>query len=187
MAPDPRVQHLLRRAGFGASAAEAAMFSERGFTATLDALVDYHRAPDDVDALIGQPGYAAVTPSAGAMEPFSPSTSINDARQRWLFRMVHTRRPLQEKMALFWHQHFATAYSKIANAVGGVGATQMMAAKRSEHPAGLWGQLRAVPRLRAAELSRSARRSGERSRPCCTGSTAVSILERARRRTSRAR
>ena len=53
------------------------------------------------------------------MEPFSPSTVINDARQRWLFRMVHTRRPLQEKMALFWHNHFATAYSKIANAVGG--------------------------------------------------------------------
>ena len=141
MASDPRVQHLLRRAGFGASAAEAATFSQRGFTATLDALVDYHRTPDDVDALIGQAGYAAVTPSAGGMEPFSPATSINDARQRWLFRMVHTRRPLQEKMALFWHQHFATAYSKIANAVGGVAATQMMAAKRSEHPAGLWSQL----------------------------------------------
>ena len=141
MASDPRVQHLLRRAGFGASAAEAATFSERGFNAALNELIEYQRAPDDVDALIGQAGYAAVTPSAGAMEPFSPAKSINDARQRWLFRMVHTRRPLQEKMALFWHQHFATAYSKIANAVGGEGATQMMAAKRSEHPAGLWGQL----------------------------------------------
>ncbi|HUP41377.1 MAG TPA: DUF1800 domain-containing protein [Vicinamibacterales bacterium] len=141
MSSDPRVQHLLRRAGFGASAAEAAMFSERGFAATLEALVDFQRTPNDVDALIGQPGYAAVTPSAGGMEPFSPSTSINDARQRWLFRMVHTRRPLQEKMALFWHQHFATAYSKIANAVGGVTATQMMSATRAEHPAGLWSQL----------------------------------------------
>jgi uncharacterized protein (DUF1800 family) len=141
MAPDSRVQHLLRRGGFGASAAEAATFSSRGFNATLNDLMDYHRAPDDVDALIGQAGYAAVTPSAGAMEPFSPSTRINDARQRWLFRMVHTRRPLQEKMALFWHQHFATAYSKIANAVGGEGATRMMAAKRSEHPGGLGSQL----------------------------------------------
>jgi uncharacterized protein (DUF1800 family) len=138
---DPRVQHLVRRAGFGASAAEAAAFSQRGFAATLDELINYPRVPDDVDSLIGQGGYAAVTPSAGAMEPFSPGTSINDARQRWIFRMVHTRRPLQEKMALFWHQHFATAYSKIANAVGGATATQMMAAKRSEHPAGLWGQL----------------------------------------------
>jgi uncharacterized protein (DUF1800 family) len=141
MAPDSRVQHLLRRAGFGASSAEAASFSARGFNATLNELMDYHRTPDDVDARIGQAGYATVTPSAGASEPFSPAASINDARQRWLFRMVHSRRPLQEKMAIFWHQHFATAYSKIANAVGGVAATQMMAAKRSEHPAGLWSQL----------------------------------------------
>src|SRR5688572_16778038 len=139
--PDPRVQHLLRRAGFGATSAEAATFSQRGFAATLDELVGYHRTPDDVDSLIGQPGYAAVVPTAGMAESFSPSTVINDARQRWLFRMVHARRPLQEKMALFWHQHFATAYSKIANAVGGVGATQMMSATRAEHPAGLWSQL----------------------------------------------
>src|SRR5688572_11579195 len=139
--PDPRVQHLLRRAGFGATSAEAAAYSERGFLATLDSLVEFHRIPDDVDVLIGHPGYAAVTPSAGMTGSFSPATSINDARQRWLFRILHSRRPLQEKMALFWHQHFATAYSKIANAVGGVAATQMMAAKRSEHPAGLWGQI----------------------------------------------
>jgi uncharacterized protein (DUF1800 family) len=131
----------LRRAGFGATSAEAATFSQRGFASTLEALLDLQRTPDDVDALIGQAGYAAVTPSAGTMEPFSPATSINDARQRWLFRMVHARRPLQEKMALFWHQHFATAYSKIANAVGGASATQMMASKASEHPAGLRGQI----------------------------------------------
>jgi uncharacterized protein (DUF1800 family) len=141
MVYDPRIQHLLRRAGFGATAAEAATYSERGYTATLESLVDYNRTPDDVDALIGQAGYAAVTPGAGGTEPFSPSTVINDARQRWLFRMVHARQPLKEKMALFWHQHFATAYSKLANAAGGVAATQMMAAKRSEHPAGLPGQI----------------------------------------------
>jgi uncharacterized protein (DUF1800 family) len=141
MPADPRVQHLLRRAGFGATTAEAAAYSQRGFASTLDSLVDYSRTQDDVDALIGQAGYSVVTPSAGGMEPFSPASTINDARQRWLFRLVHGRRPLQEKMALFWHQHFATAYSKIANAVGGPGATQMMAAKASEHPAGLRGQI----------------------------------------------
>jgi uncharacterized protein (DUF1800 family) len=141
MASDARVQHLLRRAGFGATSAEAATYSQHGFADALDALVDYHRTPDDVDALIGQAGLAVVTPTAGMMEPFSPATAVNDARQRWLFRMVHARRPLQEKMALFWHQHFATAYSKIANAVGGVAATRMIAAKASEHPAGLRGQI----------------------------------------------
>jgi len=141
MASDPRIQHLLRRAGFGASSAEAAAFSQRGFLGALDTLINYPQVPDDVDQFIGQGGYAGVTPSSGGMEPFSPSTIINDARQRWLFRMLHTRRPLQEKMALFWHQHFSTAYSKISNAVGGVAATQMMAAKRPEHPAGMPGQI----------------------------------------------
>ena len=28
--------------------------------------------------------------------------------------MLHSPRPLEEKMALFWHNHFATAYSKLA-------------------------------------------------------------------------
>ena len=40
--------------------------------------------------------------------------------------MVHSQRPLQEKMALFWHNHFATAYSKLAGAVGQERATRLM-------------------------------------------------------------
>ena len=71
--------------------------------------------PDDVDSKIGQPGYVGMTISG----PRSRRTSnITDARQRWLFRMVHTKRPLQEKMTLFWHNHFATGYTKIAGALG---------------------------------------------------------------------
>ena len=31
----------------------------------------------------------------------------------WAERMLDTRRPLEEKMALFWHGHFATAQSKV--------------------------------------------------------------------------
>jgi len=126
---DPRIQHLLRRAGFGATAAEANYYSQLSLTAAIDELIDFGRVADDVDERFA------------AGEPLSPSTVINDARQRWLFRMVHTRRPLQEKMALFWHNHFATAYSKIAGRVGSAEATRMMAAKSGEHPAGLRGQL----------------------------------------------
>ena len=44
----------------------------------------------------------------------------------------------QEKMALFWHNHFATAYSKIAGIVGGVQG--MMALKADELP-GPQGQI----------------------------------------------
>ena len=33
----------------------------------------------------------------------------------WMYRMINTRRPLEEKMVLFWHQLFATGNSKIDN------------------------------------------------------------------------
>jgi uncharacterized protein (DUF1800 family) len=134
---EPRIEHVLRRAGFGASPAELAVYAGLGLRHALDRLLNYEDIPDTVDQLIGQPGYVGVT-SRG---PFSPNTVINDARQRWLFRMVHTRRPLQEKMALFWHNHFATAYSKIAGVVGATDATRMLAAKPSEDPGGVRGQL----------------------------------------------
>ncbi len=134
---EPRIEHLLRRAGFGASPAEVAVFAGLGLRHAIDRLLNYERLADTVDEFIGQPGYVGVT-SRG---PFSPNTVINDARQRWLFRMVHSRRPLQEKMALFWHNHFATAYSKIAGLVGATEATRMLAAKPSEDPGGVRGQL----------------------------------------------
>jgi uncharacterized protein (DUF1800 family) len=134
---DRQMMHVLRRAGFGARPDEVADFARRGLSATLDEFVDFTGIPDDVDGKIGTPGYAGTT-SNGA---FSPSTVISDARQRWLFRMLHSRRPLQEKMALFWHNHFATAYSKVAGNTSSIDGTRMMAAKRSEHPGRLQGQL----------------------------------------------
>src|SRR4029077_17585152 len=62
-------------------------------------------------------------------------------RQRWLFRMVHTDRPLQEKMTLFWHNHFATGYNKIADALGSTEGARYLAAKASEDPGGVRGQI----------------------------------------------
>jgi uncharacterized protein (DUF1800 family) len=133
MAANPQLEHLMRRAGFGMSPDERARLSQMSLGAVLDELVDFERQPDDVDANIGQSAYVGVTTRAGQ---FAPNTNIEDARQRWLFRMVHTRRPLQEKMALFWHHHFATAYSKVAGTVGAVQGTKLMANKPGELPGG---------------------------------------------------
>ncbi|MBW8713260.1 MAG: DUF1800 family protein, partial [Acidobacteria bacterium] len=108
------IEHLLRRAGFGAGQDEIDDYLELGYAAAVQQLLHYDGVPDDVDALIGKSGYVSIT----ARGEFLPRTVINDARQRWLFRMVHSRRPLQEKMTLFWHNHFATAYTKIAGALG---------------------------------------------------------------------
>ncbi len=125
MALDPDIQHLLRRAGFGAGAAENDIFARMSPGAAVAYLVDYEGRPDDVDARMGRPDHAQVV----SRDLFSPDLDIDDARQRWLFRMIHTRRPLQEKMALFWHNHFATAYSKLNADSGAMQAAKMMVHK----------------------------------------------------------
>jgi uncharacterized protein (DUF1800 family) len=132
-----QIEHLLRRAGFGATQGEVDDFADLGYLRAVDVLIDYERFPDDTDANIQKPGYLGVT----ARGVFSPNTVINDARQRWLFRLVHSPRQLQEKMALFWHNHFATAYSKIAGAAGAAAAARMMAARPSEDANRVRGQL----------------------------------------------
>jgi uncharacterized protein (DUF1800 family) len=136
---EQQIEHLLRRAGFGGSPAEVDAYSELGLSAAIDQLVNYDRITDDPDSHIGDPAYLGVTShSTGA---FNPRDTIDDARQRWLFRMVHSKRPLQEKMALFWHNHFATAYSKINGIYESSIATNMLASKPAEHPGGVRGQL----------------------------------------------
>lgn len=122
---DPEVDHLLRRAGFGAGPAEFDVFGKMSAGAAVNHLVDYEGRPDDVDQRIGRPDHAQVV----SKDLFAPDLDIDDARQRWLFRMVHTRRPLQEKMALFWHNYFATAYSKLNADSGAMQAAKMFAHK----------------------------------------------------------
>jgi uncharacterized protein (DUF1800 family) len=131
------IEHLLRRAGFGASPAEVEDYAQDGLSGAVSRLLSFESEPDDVDDHLRQPGYVAIT----ARGDFLPAANIADARQRWLFRMIHTRRPLQEKMALFWHNHFATAYSKIAGTFGAAEGARYMAAKPSEDPNGVKGQI----------------------------------------------
>src|SRR5437867_12562955 len=142
---DPQIEHLLRRAGFGARPDELDSFTEMSVSQAVDLLVNYDRSADDVDGNIGKPGFAGTTTRG----QFSPNSNITDARQRWLFRMIHSNRPLQEKMTLFWHNHFATGYNKIAGALGAAEAARYMAAKASEDPGRVAGQ---IEMLRASAL-----------------------------------
>jgi uncharacterized protein (DUF1800 family) len=121
------LEHLLRRAGFGASIDDLTQFQDLSIPVVTDLLLNPDD-DDDVDAHIGDQGFVSVT----VRGRFSPNTNIEDARQRWLFRMVHSPNPLVEKMALFWHNHFATAYSKVAGFAGALQGTRMMAGKPGE-------------------------------------------------------
>src|SRR5437773_195837 len=134
---DGQIEHVLRRAGFGARPDELDTYAPMSIVELIDTLVDYEEVPDLVDTFIGKAGYVNVT-TRGI---FSPQSNITDSRQRWLFRMVHTDRPLQEKMTLFWHNHFATGYTKINGALGSTEATRYLAAKASEDAARVRGQI----------------------------------------------
>jgi uncharacterized protein (DUF1800 family) len=134
---DRRIEHLLRRAGFGARPDEIEYYGAMSVPQAVDALLDYEDIVDDVDSFIGKPGYVNTT----IRGQFLPQSNIADARQRWLFRMVHSDRPLQEKMTLFWHNHFATGYTKVAAALGAAEATRYFAAKSSQDPGRVQGQI----------------------------------------------
>jgi len=135
--PDRKIEHLLRRAGFGARPDELDMYGQMSITQAVDALLNFENVTTDVDSFIGKQGYVNVTTRG----QFLPQSTIVDSRQRWLFRMVHTDRPLQEKMTLFWHNHFATGYNKIAGTFGGPEGARYLAAKASEDPGRVTGQL----------------------------------------------
>jgi len=94
----------MRRAGFGASRQELEDRAAKGYEATVEELLHPEDQPPIDDDILYRflPGYE------GALGP-----PINQAE--WVYRMVNTQRPLEEKLALFWHQLFATGNSKVDN------------------------------------------------------------------------
>ena len=96
--------HLMRRAGFGASHEELAARAAKGYEATVEELLH----PEEQEAVDMELLYRFMPGYEGALGP-----PLNQAE--WVYRMINTRRPLEEKMALFWHQLFATGNSKVDN------------------------------------------------------------------------
>jgi uncharacterized protein (DUF1800 family) len=95
--------HLMRRAGFGASRDELDAYVAKGYEATVEELLhpsDPGNLPDDV-----------IRRFYGRLDEWIEAATVN-----WLYRMVTTRCPLEEKLTLFWHGLFATAWSKGINA-----------------------------------------------------------------------
>ena len=145
-----QIEHLLRRAAFSGSTDEIASYAALGYTGAVDALLNYdNTAADNVDNFIRTPGYIGVV----ATRDFTPNTNISDARQRWLFRMVHSPAPLREKMALFWHNHFATGYNKVAGTVGTTDGARLMDARPSSDTGGQLGQIELFRQMAIGKFS----------------------------------
>ncbi len=87
---DAAARHLLRRTGFGASPGDVASFSGMTRGAAADLLLAFRPK-----------GFKPAGPDLGR------------AQSKWIKYMVKSKVPLQEKLVLFWHDHFATGFSKV--------------------------------------------------------------------------
>src|SRR5436305_94915 len=94
--------HLLSRAQYGATSEDLARAEAAGLEKTLDRL------------LIPQPEPASFQSAEILLRRTAFDTgSIADLKAWWLYRMLNSANPLVEKMALFWHNHFATSNAKV--------------------------------------------------------------------------
>lgn len=100
---DRRAAHLLRRAGFGVPAASLTRALDEGLEATVARLV---RRRDD----------PAVTELDAVVRPLASGEDVLGLAAWWITRMLRTDDPLREKVALFWHGHFATSNDKVKDA-----------------------------------------------------------------------
>lgn len=117
--------HLLRRAGFGGTADDAAKLASGSMNAAVDSLVNFQAAPapaptgiyDPREALrenFGVTLKALMGDSTERREIFKEimkgeRQSLIGIQNWWLNRMLSSPAPLQEKMALYFHGHFTTA------------------------------------------------------------------------------
>jgi uncharacterized protein (DUF1800 family) len=97
-----RVSHLLRRFGLGAGKNEVDALSAGGWRAAVDLLFDAQGVDEGFSTNIEQ-----------FQNPQNGQIPVQALPAWWVLRMVQTRRPLQEKVTLFWHDHFATSAEKV--------------------------------------------------------------------------
>lgn len=145
---DAKARHLLVRAGFGGTPQEIAKLQAMGLYAAVDYLVDYEGRASGVAPFeavrypLNDPYLAKVEPALlrnistrWARKQYT--NQMEELRKWWLTSMVETKRPLQEKMTLFWHGHFATQYSVVANSFAIFNQNRMFRERATDNFGGL--------------------------------------------------
>lgn len=102
-----KTAHVLRRFGLGAGRAELARYEKLGWEKTLDALLGESKT----DEKFPVSPYEFVAQPKGNLEPNSGNMA-----NWWALRLVMSRRPMTEKLTVFWHDHFALDAEKVGEA-----------------------------------------------------------------------
>lgn len=92
------IAHLIRRAGFGARRHELEAFAVKSYEAVVEDLLHPGLFPDVDGDLMGR---------------YYDEAGGRGYHGQWLYRMLNSKRPLLEKMALFCHHVFATGSQKV--------------------------------------------------------------------------
>ena len=102
-----KVAHLYRRFSFGGTLQEIEEGTSAGVEATIKRLIDYETVPSNFP----------IHPFEYAWNEGDKEAEPGTYRYRlwWALAMAATNRPLQEKLALFWHSHFAVSEKKVEN------------------------------------------------------------------------
>ena len=97
-----KVAHLYRRAGYGATWNELEEGTAAGMAALVRRLID------------GAPDAARFEAEVDRLRPgVLDSRDIGQLQALWFHRLLSSPHPLQERMTLFWHDHFATSHAKV--------------------------------------------------------------------------
>jgi hypothetical protein len=118
-----KARHLLVRAGFGGTPDEVQNLYAMGLHNAVNYMVDIYERPTanlEFDPLrLERPEPWESRLNTDEQTELN-NRRINRERQQqaemrrwWLQRMAESPRPLQEKLTLFWHDHFATQYEKL--------------------------------------------------------------------------
>ena len=93
--------HLMRRAGFGAPFEELQARTAKGYEATVEELLQPDKQPDMERDIMMR--YKTEWVSQAGLE---------GQQEEWTYQMINSKRPLQEKIALFWHGILCTGHAK---------------------------------------------------------------------------
>ncbi len=102
-----KIAHLLRRFGLGAGKFEVDEYAKFGVEGTIDRLINY----DQVDEGFPVDPWEMTGYGTEGLIMFDPPKFA----AWWSLRMLMTKRPLQERLTLFWHNHFAVSAEKVAD------------------------------------------------------------------------
>ena len=94
--------HLMRRAGFGANREELEDRTTKGYEETVEELLAFTGGRSMGDDLIRR-----------FHHELSGLMGGGSAGEHWLYRLITNNAPLEEKVALLWHNIFATGYPKV--------------------------------------------------------------------------